>query len=104
MSEKKECYEYGLIAGVLAGLIAGVLFAPESGAKSRKKLKKAVKDFSEEHGEELKDIQKNISESCDLFRCKLERKLRHFAQKLSAKKLRKAKELEEPFLYDTEMN
>ena len=104
MSEKNEGYEYGLIAGVVAGLVAGILFAPTSGSKSRKKIKDTVIKFNEEHGKDIECAKKQLSTSCDLLRYNIEKQFRLLENKISAKKLRKAKELEEPYLYDTEMN
>lgn len=94
MSDKSDIFEKGLLAGVIAGVVAGILLAPQSGCKSRKKLKEAFDNFNEEHGEEINDAKKQISASYDLLKYNIERQFRILVNKVRAKKLKKAKELE----------
>ena len=91
---KNDIFEKGLMAGVVVGVIAGILFAPQSGDKSRKKLKKVVDNFNEQYGDDIKDAKKQLSISCDVLRYNIERQFRILANKVRAKRLRKAKELE----------
>ena len=104
MSNKNDCFEYGIIAGVLAGFVAGIILAPEEGEKSRKKIQKAFDEFNERHHDDIKDAKRQLKDSFDLLKYNIERQFRILVNRSNAKKLRKAKELEESFSYNSELN
>ena len=85
----------GLFAGVIGGILAGVLYAPKPGEESRKELKVAAEELAQKHSPEVKDAQKQALESIDLVKYKVERQYRKLNHVLKAKKLQKAKELED---------
>jgi len=97
MGKKNSSLSFGLglMAGVVGGILAGVLFAPKSGDESRKKLKETVTELAEKHSPEIKEAKKQAMESIDLVKYKLERQYRKLNHVLKAKKLQKAKELED---------
>lgn|SRR5574344_1188385 len=102
MSKDDESIGFGLglLAGVVGGIIAGVLYAPKPGEESRNELKEVITDLAEKHSPEVKAAKKQALESVDLMRYKLERQLRKLSYMLKAKKIQKAKELEEDTEYD----
>jgi len=104
MSKKSDGIEIGLLAGIIGGFIAGILLAPQEGKKSRQKVKNAIIDFGQEHEEDIEKTKKQISESYDLLKYNIERQFRKMINKFRAKKLRKAKEREEQYIYNTDMN
>lgn len=85
----------GLLAGVIGGIIAGVLYAPKPGEESRKELSDTISDIAQKHSPEVKEAKKQAMESIDLAKYKLERQYRKINHMFKAKKLRKAKELED---------
>lgn len=97
MSKKNSSmsFGFGLFAGVVGGIIAGVLSAPKTGEESRKELKEVITDLIQKHSPEVKEAQKQALESVDLVKYKLERQYRKLSHMLKAKKLQKAKELED---------
>ena len=102
MSKDDESIGFGLglLAGVVGGIIAGVLYAPKPGEESRNELKEVITDLAEKHSPEVKAAKKQALESVDLMRYKFERQLRKLSYMLKAKKIQKAKELEEDTEYD----
>ena len=85
----------GLFAGVVGGIIAGILCTPKSGEEARKKVKEVVSDLAEKHSPEIKEAKQQALESIDLVKYKLERQYRKLNHVFKAKKLQKAKELED---------
>lgn len=97
MSKKNSSISFGLglLAGVVGGVIAGVLHAPKTGEETREELKEAVSDLVQKHSPEVKEAKKQALESIDLVKYKLERQYRKLNHMFKAKKLQKAKELED---------
>lgn len=85
----------GLLAGVVGGIIAGVLYAPKPGEESRKEIQDTVVELAQKHSPEVKEAKKQALESIDLAKYKLERQYRKLNHMFKAKKLQKAKELED---------
>lgn len=100
MSQKKDCFEIGLAAGVIGGLIAGILFAPEEGSVSRQKVKNAIENFQEEHGDEIEDAKNQITRTFDLLMYNVERQFRKIVSHVRARRLRRAKELEDDYMFN----
>lgn len=100
MSQRKDCFEMGLAAGIIGGLIAGLLFAPEEGSKSRQKIKNAIENFQEEHDGEIEDAKNQISKTFDLLMYNVERQFRKIVSHVRARRLRKAKELEDDYMFN----
>lgn len=100
MSQKKECFEIGLAVGVIGGLVTGLLFAPDEGKKSRQKLVNAVENFHEEHDVEIENAKKQISKTFDLLMYNVECKFRKIVSHVRARRLRKAKELEDNYIFN----
>ncbi len=96
MGKKSFMFGMGMIAGVIGGVIAGVLYAPKPGEESRKELKEVACRLYEENSPAISEAKKQALESIDLMKYKLERQLKKFNNMLKNKKLRKAKELENP--------
>lgn len=96
MGKKSFMFGMGMIAGVIGGVVAGVLFAPKSGEESRRELKEAACKLYEENSPAISEAKKQALESIDLMKYKLERQLKKFNNMLKNRKLRKAKELENP--------
>lgn len=104
MSKNNDCFELGILAGVVGGLVAGILFAPQKGEDSRMKVKNAIKNFNEQYGDEIESKKNLLSNKLDILKYNLERKLRILVNKSRAKKLKKAKELENECYFCSEMN
>ena len=100
MSKNNDCFEIGLAAGIIGGLIAGILFAPDEGEKSREKILTAVKNFHEEHDDEIEDAKNNISKAFDYLVYNVECQFRKLVNRIRARRLRRAKELEDEYMYN----
>ena len=85
----------GLLTGVLGGVVAAILFAPKSGAETREDIKNCVNDFAEKHAPEIKEAKKQALESLDMMKYKLEKQYNKINSHIKAKKMAKAKELED---------
>ena len=85
----------GLLAGVLGGVVAAILFAPKSGAETREDIKNCVNDFAEKHAPEIKEAKKQALESLDMMKYKIEKQYNKINSHIKAKKMAKAKELED---------
>jgi len=97
MGKKNNSISFGLglFAGVVGGILAGVLYAPKPGEKSRDEIKDVIVDLTQKHSPEVKEAKKQALESIDLAKYKLERQYRKLNHVFKAKKLQKAKELED---------
>ena len=97
MGKKNSSISFGLglFAGVIGGILAGVLYAPKPGEQSREELKEVVIDLTQKHSPEVKEAKKQALESVDLVKYKVERQYRKLNHMFKAKKLQKAKELED---------
>lgn len=84
----------GLLAGVLGGILAGILLAPKPGEKTREELTEVVVGFAQKHSPEIKEVKKQALTSMDMMRFKLEKQYGRLNGSIKAKKLAKAKELE----------
>lgn len=96
MGKKSFAFGMGMLAGVIGGVIAGVLYAPKPGEETRKELKDAACKLYEENSPAISEAKKQALESIDLMRYKLERQFKKFNNMLKNRKMRKAKELENP--------
>ena len=95
--ESDVCISFGvgLLAGVLAGIIAGVLTSPKSGEEMRADFVNNVKSVKDNLVNDVNEATESGVDLIDKTKATIEGQIRKISDSMRARKLAKAKSLEE---------
>jgi len=84
----------GLLGGIIGGIVAGVLLAPKSGAETRDDLAEALIEAKEKYTPKIIEAKNNTERAIDIIRCKLEQQFQKINSSIKARRMAKAKIIE----------